>query len=161
MKGFLDIKCFEFKETKIKEAYSFLRKTGKKSYEAVALFAGQVEGNKVFIKEVIYPMQKSSRSFYGLNYKVDGEELHRINLWLYKNKLKLVAQIHSHPKEAYHSETDDEFPMITTLGGLSIVVPFFAKSPLNYLEWAYFRLLSETRWEELNLPEIKELIKII
>ena len=81
------------------------------------------------------------------------------NLWLYENKLKLLAQIHSHPSEAYHSKTDDEFPIMTTLGGLSIVVPYFAKHRLNHLDWAYYRLFSETNWIELNQSEIKNLIK--
>jgi len=161
MIGFQNIKCFEFKQSCLNEAYSFLKKAGNNSYEAVALFVGKIEDNNAIISEVICPLQESSRSKFGLMYTVDGQELHRINLWLYQNKLKLIAQIHSHPSEAYHSETDDEFPIITTLGGLSIVVPYFAQDPLNHLDWAYYRLFSETCWEELNLTEIEKLIKII
>lgn len=161
MSGFLDIKCFEFQNECLSEAYSFLKKAGNKYYEAVALFAGKVDGSNAIISEVICPLQECSRSEYGLMYTVDGKELHRINLWLYENKLKLIAQIHSHPNEAFHSETDDEFPIAATLGCLSIVVPFFAQNPLNHFEWAYFRLFSEAFWEELNQTEIKKIIKII
>lgn len=160
MIGFTGINCFEFHYGCLSEAYSFLKKAGKKSYEAVALFAGKVEGNNAIVSEVICPLQESSRSQYGLMYTVDGKELHRINLWLYQNRLKLIAQIHSHPSEAYHSETDDEFPIVTTLGGLSIVVPYFAKEPLNHVNWAYYRLYSETYWKELNQTEVEKLIKI-
>ncbi|MGA2408250.1 MAG: Mov34/MPN/PAD-1 family protein [Bacteroidales bacterium] len=160
MIGFTDINCFEFHRDCLSDAYTFLKKAGKKSFEAVALFAGQVNNNNAIISEVIYPLQESSKSMYGLMYSVDGEELHRINIWLYQNDLKLIAQIHSHPTKAYHSETDDEFPIITTLGGLSIVVPYFAKDPLNHLTWAYYRLHSESNWRKLSRTDIKKLIKI-
>lgn len=161
MKGYDNLKSFEFDKKCLNEAYSFLRKAGDKFYEAVALFAGKIEDDKAIISEVICPLQESSRSQYGLMYTVDGKELHRINMWLYEHKLKLIAQIHSHPSEAFHSETDNEFPIITTVGGLSIVVPYFAQDPLNYHDWAYFRLTSEICWEELSQTEIENLIKII
>lgn len=159
--GFLDIEIFYFNMTCINEAYSFLKEVGDKSFEAVALFAGNTEGNTALIKKVICPLQEGSRSKQGLLYTVEGEELHRINVWLYKNKLKLIAQIHSHPNEAFHSETDDKFPIVCTFGGLSIVVPDFAQAPINYLDWMYYRLLPESNWKELSKSELKNLIKII
>jgi hypothetical protein len=161
MNELLNVIRFDFQKACLNGAYSFLKKAGNKSYEAVALFAGKIEDDKAFISDVICPLQESSRTQFGLMYTVDGAELHRINMWLYKNKLKLIAQIHSHPTEAYHSETDDEFPIVTTLGGLSIVVPHFAQDPINHLDWAYYRLFAETSWKELKHKEIKNIIKII
>ncbi|WP_317898932.1 hypothetical protein [Aurantibacillus circumpalustris] len=161
MSGFLQIQKFEFGAETLKEAYAFLREVGTKSYEAVALFAGEVEGNVGIIKKVICPEQTSSRSELGLLYSVEGEELHRINIQLYKNKLVLLAQIHTHPGRAYHSETDDEFPIISTLGGLSIVVPNFASDELNHLNWAYYRLSVTAMWDELSQNEIRNLIKVV
>ena len=158
MIGFLDLEVFEFNTTKVEKAYSFLRMAGEKAYEAVALFAGSVEGRKAEVKEVILPEQRSFKLKSGLMYKVDGEELHRINIWLYENKLKLLAQIHSHPTEAYHSEADDEFPIISTVGGLSIVVPNFASGKMNYMDWAYYRLSESASWDELDESAIKQLI---
>lgn len=38
---------------------------------------------------------------------------------------RYVSRIHSHPKKAFHSPTDDANPAITHEGGLSIVVPDF------------------------------------
>jgi len=38
---------------------------------------------------------------------------------------RFVARIHSHPGLAFHSETDDENPVLTHQGAVSIVVPFF------------------------------------
>lgn len=38
---------------------------------------------------------------------------------------RYVARIHSHPGLAFHSETDDENPVLTHEGALSIVAPWF------------------------------------
>lgn len=160
MTGFLDIEEFVFTKNSLKEAYDFLGEVGLKSFEAVALFAGEINQKQAIVKVVICPLQESSRSLDGLLYTVGGEELHKINMWLYKNKMKLIAQIHSHPTEAYHSETDDKYPIMSTLGGLSIVVPNFAGDQLNHLDWAYYRLFPECTWKELSQKEIKKLIKI-
>lgn len=158
MTGFLDIVKFEFKKEQLEKAYAFLGHAGEDRFEAVALFAGDVDGNIATIREVILPEQKSYKLESGLMYVVDGDELHRINVWLYKNRLRLIAQIHSHPEEAYHSETDDEFPIISTVGGLSIVIPFFARQKIDYDEWAYYRLGADLIWNEFNH---KDLINVV
>jgi hypothetical protein len=160
MTGFLNVKKFEFNKKSLEQAYSFLKAAGKESFEAVALFAGSIEGGHAIIKEAILPLQKSYKLESGLMYAVDGKELHRINVWLYENKMSLLAQIHSHPKEAYHSETDDEFPIVATIGGLSIVVPNFAKGNLNHMNWAYYRLSVDAEWSELSESDIDNLIEI-
>lgn len=161
MGGFLNIERFEFEEKCLKEAYAFLREAGNDSFEAVALFAGEVGTNIVKVTQSICPLQESSRSQFGLMYTVEGEELYRINRWLYKNKLKLIAQIHSHPTEAYHSEMDDAFPIVTIKGGLSIVVPNFAQDNFNHLDWAYYRLDEHEIWSEMDIQKVIKTIKII
>ena len=161
MIGYSVIKTFQFPKMVLEEAYSFLQNAGKERFEAVALFAGQVDGKIAVVKEAILPKQKSYKLSSGLMYSVEGEELHRINVWLYKNKLKLLAQIHSHPQEAYHSETDDAFPIVSTEGGLSIVVPNFARSKMDYLTWAYYRLKSHMVWTEVSNEEFNSLIQVI
>jgi hypothetical protein len=160
MNGFLDVQRFEFPKECLVEAYSFLGQAGTKSFEAVALFAGQMEGTTARIQKVLLPLQRSYKTKSGLLYEVDGEELHRINVELYKSNLKLFAQIHSHPSEAYHSETDDEFAIVATIGGLSIVVPNFAQEKLDHLTWAYYRLSKNSAWIELEFQSVKELIII-
>lgn len=74
---------------------------------------------------------------------VDGPELHKLNRWLYDAHETLAVQIHTHPDDAYHSETDDEFPIVTALGGASVVVPRFARDGLTGPDTAVFRLMHD------------------
>ncbi len=148
------IKCIE-------DVYLHLRECGLKRLEGVALWAG-IHMDTVFeIKATLIPKQISSRTEDGLLYSVDGEELHRINVWLYRNKMTLVSQIHSHPGEAYHSETDDKYPIISVIGGISIVIPDFAVKPFKLKDWAVYRLAGKEQWEELNFREVESLITIV
>lgn len=161
MSGLSALKKISFPKSVLEKAYTFLQEAGKERFEAVALFAGVIDSDNAHVKEAILPLQKSYKLSSGLMYSVEAEELHRINVWLYTNKLRLIAQIHSHPQEAYHSETDDEYPIMSTEGGLSIVVPNFARSKMDHLTWAYYRLKPGMQWVELTDHELNILIELV
>lgn len=145
----------------IRGVYDEFRATGQEGYERVALFAGVKQKSEFLVSHLLYPRQKLIRTAHGLAFHVDGDELERIWEWLYANTCSLIAQIHSHPSAAYHSPADDALAIITTFGGLSIVVPDFGNSDESFEQSAFFRLLPSIGWTALTLSEIENLIKII
>ncbi|MBI3218555.1 MAG: Mov34/MPN/PAD-1 family protein [Bacteroidetes bacterium] len=147
----------------IAEAYKHIRLAGLKRLEGVVLFAGSYhEGEFMFeVKETIVPKQLSVSLEDGLLYAVDGDELHRINVYLHMSGQTLLAQLHSHPTEAYHSLTDDAYPIVTKVGALSIVVPNFGMEEFALDKWAVYRLDDEANWEELAVEDVKKLITVI
>jgi hypothetical protein len=56
---------------------------------------------------------------------VDERELHRVWDELRDSGRKIVLQVHSHPGTAFHSSTDDGFPIVHSTGFLSLVLPAF------------------------------------
>lgn len=161
MIGYINIQKVYIPKKSIEEVYVHIRSAGEKGVEGVALFAGQ-KNNSIFeIKTALIPRQKAFNHEGGLLYTVDGEELHRINVWLYKNKLSIIAQIHSHPSKAYHSDTDDKYPIVTTIGGISIVVPDFGFGQISVSAWAVYRLNTNRIWIEQSFREVNSLITII
>src|SRR5690606_12472634 len=131
----------------ISHVYEHLRQCGQQGVEGVGLWFGEFQTDVEFlIKSTIIPSQKAYEFEDGLLYTVGEEELERINLWQYENKQTLIAQIHSHPNEAYHSATDDAYPIVTKLGGISIVVPDFAFRAFKIEDWAVYRL-SGSGWD--------------
>jgi len=162
MIGLLDIQEVFIKQTHIEEAYDFLQEAGNEGYEAMALFAGSLINETSFeVKKVIIPIQTSYILEEGLMYAIDRNELHRLNTWLYENKLRLIAQIHSHPTEAYHSEADDRFPVVDIYGGISIVVPDFAEGKIDLGAWAIYRLSMNKTWDRLSHKQVHNLFQII
>jgi hypothetical protein len=91
---------------------------------------------------------------------VDGPKLHELNRWLYERQMTLIAQLHSHPGEAYHSPTDDAFPIATAVGSFSLVVPDFARNPFSLERCAVYRLAGNGGWIELSGAEARALIVI-
>ncbi|MBN9483101.1 MAG: hypothetical protein BGO70_01230 [Bacteroidetes bacterium 43-93] len=158
--GFLNITHVVLPKSCAKVAIDALFAAGRKHVEGVALFAGTVNDTTFTITRTIVPRQLAGDVESGLIYVVAGEELHRIGVELFDAGLQLLAQIHSHPREAYHSDTDDAYPIVTTMGGISIVVPNFARGGINLNEWAIYRLDSNNLWCEVLHPEKASLIQI-
>lgn len=142
------------------EAHNYLRKAGLQEAEGFALWAGVLQDGVFCVTHTRIPAQHHLRTDDGVLVVVDSEELLRTNMWLYEQSLTLVAQLHSHPTDAYHSETDDALPIVATVGGLSLVAPDFARRPFSLADYAVYRLTPEEGWIELADEEVRELIVI-
>lgn len=117
-----------------------LRDAGAQGYELFVLWSGQRNGEAFDVRTPHVPKQTSYRLTEGLCVRVEGDELHRLNLWLYDASQMLGAQVHAHPQRAYHSDTDNAYPIMATLGGLSIVAPDFCRGGLFSRGTAIYRL---------------------
>lgn len=129
-----------------------LRAAGSRGLEGMALWVGVQDGPRFEVREAIIPEQQGVRGDHGLMVSVAGPELHRINLLLFRSGLRLLAQIHSHPTEAYHSEMDDEYAIATALGSFSLVVPDFARDPFSIAGCATYRLTPRPFWKSGKRP---------
>lgn len=126
-----------------------LQEAGRHGYEAFVLWGGRFSDDPKRFEFVTayFPQQTTSRGEEGLLVYVDGEALFRVNRAFYEGGLILGGQVHSHPSEAYHSDTDDAYPLMTLLGGLSGVVPDFGEGGRDRLdEWAWYRLDAPRDW---------------
>lgn len=159
--GFQDIETIYFPKHFIDDIYQKMQITGAEGYERLALCAGTRNGMEFHINRIVYPEQTLHKTPSGVSFHVSGEELERLGDWLYEKQVSLIAQIHSHPNEAYHSKTDDDYAIITRAGGLSIVIPDFGTSDIDFKNSAFYRLYPDTGWTELSPEQIATLIKII
>jgi hypothetical protein len=164
VRGLLDVTQFCVSDAVACTSETFLRGVGEKGFEGLVLWAGRRrEGalETVDVLDFITPEQTLMRGPDGVGLTVDGDELFRINTELYRRRLILVGQIHSHPAEAYHSRTDDEYAVVTIPGGLSVVVPDFAKEPLEIATAAVYRLSAAGKWREVAPTAAERLLQIV
>mgnify|MGYP001554367127 CR=1 FL=1 len=82
-------------------------------------------------------------------------------MYLYRNSLELVAQVHTHPGAAYHSKTDDQYAIATTIGSFSIVVPTFAARNFAVSECAVYRLDAQGQWLEVDEASPPNMIVVV
>jgi hypothetical protein len=130
---------------------------GEKGFEAFVLWTGVALDGVFTVQNAYVPRQIATRTEDGVCVTVTGVELHRLNVWLFERGETLACQVHTHPKQAYHSETDDTFPIVTALGGLSIVVPDFARSGIQGSGVAAYRL-TRSGWHQLTPTEFERSI---
>ena len=138
-----------------------LREAGSTHCEGVAFWAGRIAAEVFEVHAALVPAQIQTRSADGVAVMITGDELFRMNVWLHKNRMTVVAQLHSHPGEAYHSDTDNDYSIVTQAGGLSIVVPDFAHGPFSLDTAAVYRLDAQGAWSELDATAAKTLIRIL
>ncbi len=136
-----------------------LRDAGSDGHERFILWSGVVCQERFLVRTAHSPKQTAYRVSGGLCVRVEATELHRLNVWLYENGERLGVQVHSHPMEAFHSDTDDSFPMVTTLGGLSLVVPDFARYGVRGRGTALYRL-SNMGWKGLTPTDARRLLQM-
>jgi hypothetical protein len=134
------------------ESLEFLRRQGRRGHEGVVFWAGRFSGSEFRIMRAIVPQQTTGRLFY----RISNDETFRALEMVSNEDLVIPIQIHSHPREAFHSEVDDERAFIRHENAISIVVPYFADFPVGefLLRAKFYRLREETVWEEMQADEI-------
>lgn len=139
-----------------------MREFGSHGWELLVLWLGEIEpgtGN-AHVTRAFVPKQKAISSEDGVGYFVSGETLFQLNRDLSETGLRLIAQVHSHPRRAYHSEADDRYAIVTAEGGLSLVVPDFGSAPPDPAAWAIYRLNGRD-WREVGTREVESLFEVI
>lgn len=109
--------------------------------------------NKAMVKSCIHPQQYCTP----VSFDVPLDESQRINALLEHRKEVIIAQVHTHPGGAFHSGTDDNFPVTFIVGLFSIVVPNFCRDRLRALwQCRIWEHIGLGKWQELKFDGIKE-----
>jgi hypothetical protein len=147
--GLLRVKRFVVPQSVLRETIEFLQAAGAHGCEGFVLWAGNRPSEDTFaFTSAVIPDQHAHVTEDGLLVTVDGAALFRVNRLLHERGEMLGAQVHSHPASAYHSSTDDHFPLVNVLGALSVVLPSFAQhAPGDIDKWAWYRLAGYAEWE--------------
>lgn len=120
---------------------------GRLSREGFVLWLGNRIENK--ITEFYVPDYESGRNFYQITEKGNSDLLSHLKT----NRISVLAQIHSHPEDAFHSPADDRMATVAHVGGLSFVLPCFAYSTSlqNFADQTkVFQLNQNGSWKECN-----------
>ena len=147
------------KKNQITETIEALRHFGRNQNEGFVLWLGNEEDNTAKIEKVLVPPQKPIRSEYGVGYFITEETLYALNKYLREHNLRLIAQVHSHPGRAYHSDTDDKYAIVTKEGGFSLVVPDFGFGASELEAWAIYRLKG-AKWKSLSRRKTRKIFTI-
>ena len=153
------VRRFRIPASALRGTVEAIRSAGQEGYELFVIWSGTRDDDVFTVAKVHIPDQVSYKLDTGLCVRIDGSELHRLNVWLYEAQQVIGVQVHSHPADAYHSDTDGTYPVATLDGSLSIVLPFFGRDGWESRDIAAYRL-GKNGWVELTGP-LSELIEVI
>jgi len=135
---------------------NYLRRLGTEHLEGIAYWTGIFKRNEAIVRSAIFPgdYADNPKSGWGFSH-VDLETAFKVGNEIHKRKEYLFIQLHTHPFEAFHSYTDNNYPISHRLGFISIVIPHFAKGPMkNRNTWKVYEYQGKGKWRTLGRREI-------
>jgi hypothetical protein len=128
-----------------------LRQHGAAGAEGFGVWAGTLSGGDAFISTLVIPRVSSPGGFHG---EVSEDTVANVLDELDELDLVPIAQIHSHPQEAFLSPTDAQRPIVAARGFLSIVIPGFGFVDLADVGlWRAYEFNARENWRELDHAE--------
>lgn len=136
----------------------YFRQVGRKGKEAIGYWTGTFSGDDAYVSNVLFPNKFVKNRLDSWGYvKVELNVAFRIGQEIYKLEQFLLIQLHTHPGIAFHSYTDDRYPISHKIGFISIVIPHFAKYPMSDLStWKVYEYQGTANWRELDETEISQ-----
>lgn len=153
-----DVSRFVIPQSALEKARGYLREAGRQGHEAFVLFSGVVLPPTATIRSVVYPPQKAvSDGNGGVGVYVTGQSLFEIARWAARRNEILLGQMHSHPGRAFHSRTDDAYPLVSLPGAFSVVAPNFCRMPIDLSQCACYRC-TRGKWIPASPEEIFKVV---
>lgn len=141
----------------IDETLSHLRVGGSRKCETVVLWLGTVLDGIGEVRDVYRPEQKVDIDFF----HIPQESMRAMMKRIKETRFQILAQVHSHPEDAFHSRADDTWAIIRHVGAVSIVIPYFADgTDISTFgdRAATYQLDATNSWVEIDFAEVVEVI---
>jgi len=142
---------------------SYLRKLGLKYLEGIAYWTGVFKESEAIVRGVIFPADYADVSIGNYAFSsVNLETAFKVGNEIHKRKEYLFLQLHTHPFEAFHSYTDNNYPISHRVGFISIVIPHFARFPMEDKSmWKVYEYKGKGKWRSLGKREVMEKFVIV
>lgn len=127
--------------------FLFLRQSGSLGRERFLAWAGTIAAGDAFVSTIVLPRAEAGP----VHGEVSSEVVGRVIEELDRRDLIPLAQVHTHPHEAFISPTDRKRPMVSVPGFWSIIVPNFGFAPSSDAkQWAVYEYLGQQQWREFD-----------
>lgn len=100
-----------------------------------------------FIVEAIHPAHSAHLG----GFVVEDRWITEFWLNLAKERLGVRVQVHTHPRAAFHSPTDDDHPIVHTPGFLSLVIPNFALGAIGFKGAYLTKIGNDGFWRQVDV----------
>jgi proteasome lid subunit RPN8/RPN11 len=125
-----------------------VRRCGDGRRECVVYWVGPADQTGV-VDRVVHPVHRATAGYYEL----DDAWVTKFWLELARSGATVRVQVHTHAFSAFHSATDDKWPLVHVPGFLSLVIPNFGLGPLHADELFLVEIDDAGRWRRVDPQE--------
>lgn len=139
--------------TFVERSLGHMREAGRRNCECVVLWLGRRGSDSLVIEDIHLPIQSARADMF----HIPRAGMTTLFSELRRRRMMVAAQIHSHPRQAFHSAADDRWAIIRHQGALSLVVPdFAAKTTLAtfFDDTKVYQFSSAAQWIEVSGREV-------
>jgi hypothetical protein len=141
--------------------WTLLRQDGLKGVESTVLWGGRRFDGDAVVMAILSPTGADVSFSRGL-VRVGPDTTAEMGRWLRSQGLRGLAQVHTHPGSWIdHSRTDDDFPIVSSEGFISIVWPRYATLPARDVSDLGVHRLLGGRWRRYYGDEAATLIRVV
>jgi hypothetical protein len=152
------IEVFRVSRSAMAETWRYLSDRGARELEGVVYWTGEATPNQGTVRHVLVPRRYQRES--AVHLVIDRDAVFELIERIHMLDEFLLARVHSHPDEAFHSWSDDEGCLSGRVGFLSIVVPDFARGPPRTDVWAVYERAPGGDWRRLTDAEVQRRLRI-
>jgi hypothetical protein len=140
------VTVFEVPRSLLAQTFNHFRQCGGGRRECQVLWISAWDAPQL-ITEVVHPKHKAAADHFIL----DDHWLNAFWLELASAGTGVRFQVHTHGGEAFHSRTDDLYPIIHNAGFLSLVIPSFGLGPVGFDRAYLTEIVSDGTWREVQI----------
>lgn len=137
-----------------------LNRRGRGRHESGCFLLGHVKGTKRIAEKVVYYDELDAQAYASGVCILGGDSFTRLWQICRAEKLSVIADVHTHPGEAFQSEADRQNPMIAQAGHVAVIVPRFASGWIWRHRLGVFRYEGDHRWTNVSGWKARRLIKV-
>lgn len=138
--------AFRLPRAIMERTFARFRECGQGRQECQVLWVGPWQTPDL-IAEAVHPKHKAHIGGFVL----DDRWLNEFWGKLGDTNSGIRVQVHTHPGEAFHSETDDAYPIIHKPGFLSLVISNFGLGPVGFTDAYLTEIQPDGRWKQVSI----------
>jgi proteasome lid subunit RPN8/RPN11 len=121
---------------------------GGRQHEAGAFLLGTRIGDKRKVADIVFYDDLDQNAYSSGVCVLHGEAFAKLWAICREKRLTVVADVHTHPGQAFQSHSDKTNPMVAREGHIAIIIPDFSAPPVERHRIGIFEYRGGHQWDD-------------
>jgi proteasome lid subunit RPN8/RPN11 len=125
---------------------SELERRSERRHESGVFLLGSRDGDRREVRDAVYYDDLDPGAYASGVCILHGDAFAKLWALCRAKGLTVVADAHTHPREAFQSASDRTNPMVAREGHIAMIIPNFAQAPVRFQEIGVYEYKGEHEW---------------